>query len=131
MNIITTLYEFCTTPRVKPPSHVANGSPKQSQNTETRQTNNNVQAPTEIAIEQLKELTSCNVFLKEYKLGAQCGGSTMVQHWHWISDTLSSIFNLPDLFDLLICFLCAIAVINVDSNIYAVITYTFLYFYPQ
>ena len=57
MNIIITLYEFCTTPRVKPPSHVANIMvPRNSQNTETRQTNNNVQAPTEIAIEQLKEI---------------------------------------------------------------------------
>ena len=45
-NIITTLiilYEFSTTPRVKPPSHVANimaAQNKKSKNTETRQTNN-------------------------------------------------------------------------------------------
>ena len=64
---------------MKPPSHVANimaARNKKSKNTETRQTKNNVQARTEIAMEQLKE-----IFSKEYKLGAQCpfvDGSTMV-----------------------------------------------------
>ena len=53
------LYGLCTTPRVKPPSHVANimaAQNKINENTETRQMNNNVQAPTEIAMEQLKEI---------------------------------------------------------------------------
>ena len=53
------LHKFCTTPRVKPPSHVANimaAQNKKSENTETRQTKNNAQAPTEIAMEQLKEI---------------------------------------------------------------------------
>ena len=45
---------------------------------------NNMQAPTEIAIEQLKEIKNFSLFLKEYKLGAQTMSigrrSTVVQH---------------------------------------------------